>query len=402
MATAGDIVVNLTANSTQFTKGINQAKSDLSGLSSAVNTAKNLLAGFLTFQGIKGVIGGLRGAIAEVDDLAAASEKLGVTTEFLSEMEYAAKLTDTSVEALHIGLKKMEKTLGEAALGNGDNVVKMLNRAGKDASALAKMGPEQAFLEIADAVSRIPDPMQRAAFATEIFGKGGQELITLLDQGADGIASFREEARKMGLSITKDMADKAGLADDAFKRMDATFQGLKRNLAIELAPALADGAKGLQDMAGFVKPLIGLMGDLGSVLKEVQDDFEEMGVVIGGIWGRAGVKEIEGMLKELAKQRKERAAALANPIRGKGPAGEVLDLGGRTLTDKQQTNPPLDVFSKEGFSVVARAMQSPAINVNQQQLVELKGINKGVGRVEQGLKNIKLPPVGPGFGGGGF
>ena len=45
--------------------------------------------------------------------------------------------------------------------------------------------------------------------------------------------------------------------------------------------------------------------------------------------------------------------------------------------------------------MVARAMQPAALNVNQQQLVELKAIKKNGEKLVDAVKNIGLPGKGP-------
>lgn len=412
MATAGDIVVNLTANSTQFTKGIGQAKSDLGELSSALNSAKAYLTGFLSFSFAKSAFSEIKSIVGAVDDLAAASERIGVTTRFLSELEYAAKLSDTSVEALHTGLSKMVKVLGEASLGENEGVVKMLQRAGMDAAELARIGPEKAFLAIADAASRIEDPMQRAAFVTEIFGKGGQEMIGILAKGEEGIQAFREEAQRMGASIGEDMANKAGEADDAFKRMDAAITVIKNNLAIEFVPVVVEVAGGFKEMATNIKEVISFTKELLTQYLKLERFF-----VASPIGALAGFNKAAGNIENALKLNAGGAAArglfgggfpkppidlgkfddgsvmvpiIAKPI--KMPV-EIESIKYPTRTD----NPASSIFSREGFSLMARALQRPAQNIEEQQLAQQKRIGDGIDSLIKNVQNIGLPQLGEPF-----
>lgn len=396
MATAGDIVVNLTANSAQFTSGINKAKSDLSGLASSLNSIKQLIGGFLAVHTITHAFSEIKESLGQLTEVGAVAKTIGASTEFVSELGFAAKMSHVSVEDLTNGFKKMEKTIGQAAMGNNDGLVKMLSRANLEAGKLQKMGPEDAFMEIAEAASRIKDPMQRAAFAVEIFGKGGQALIPLLAKGKDGIEELREEAQKLGVSFSSDMTDKASEAMHALKKVDAVMQGLKVRLAIDLAPGIASAADAFVELVKMATPLIDVFTGIVGIFKEFKDNLEEIGLVISSIAVGESRKETEALLQGLqGKRRMDAIIRNANRFNGPGAADD-LDLGGQTISKQQKGNPPIDIFSKEGFSIIAQAAQTRAVNVNQQQLIELKEINKGVGKVEQGLKNIKLPPVGPG------
>lgn len=428
---ARDIAVTLTSDTRNFSRGLKSARDDLNLFGSSINSIKSAITGFLTFQGLKSGIQSIISTVGELDDLGALSDRLGVSTEFLSELQYAAKLSDTDIEALNGGLEKLEKNLGKATLEGGD-LNKMLGRVGLEADELRKRGPEQAFLAIADAISRIADPIQRAAFVTEVFGKQGQSLIGILSKGRKGIQELRDEAKSLGITFSTDMKEKVGDADDAVKRMSAALDALKRDIALTFADSITGSVDNIKGFADAIRDnVIPTLNDMAKGAADSNKELKELNKWLSG----SGIKSfltdpdnfitrmmksperLKGLFRDRRRDMLPRAGGAAGPIDEMlpksggaagpigpknefhpGPAvnpGDMIDLGG-ILKDFKSFAKPLAIESKEGFSTIARALtqktDSPLAN---KQLAEAKIANKHLGKIEDGLKN--LPKVAPAF-----
>ena len=389
---ANDIAITLTSDTRKFSQGMKSARDDLSLFSSSIKAAGGLVAGFLSFQAVKAGFSTLSETVGKLDDLAAEAERLGVSTEFLSELQHAAQLSDTDIAALTGGLEKLEKNLGKATLEGGD-LTKMLQRAGIDANDLAKLGPEKAFLKIADAVSRISDPLQRAAFITDVFGKSGQSLIGILSKGSEGINQLREEARRLGVSLSSDAAERIGLADDAMKRFNSAVEGLKTTFAVELAPALTSF---VNLMTNSLVPALGRVAREFSLLKQnAEEAFHLLSNPRSLMNAQKAIDEFRlDRNRKLLLPKDGLGAANPNP-QAKGGAGADIDLGG-IKKDFKTFAKPLDVSSKEGFSQLARALTKPTgTTVADKQLREAQKANQHLGKIEAGLANF--PKVAPAF-----
>lgn len=156
------------------------------------------------------------------DEIAKASTRTGVSVEALSELAYAAKQSGTDLEGLEGGLRKMQKTVVEAAIGS-DTAREALQRLGLDVAKLKGLSPDQQFKAIAESLSRIHDPTIKAGIAMEIFGKSGTSLIPLMNEGAAGIDKLQQAARRLGLTMsTKD----ARAAEEFGDRLDDLKQVL--------------------------------------------------------------------------------------------------------------------------------------------------------------------------------
>jgi hypothetical protein len=226
----------------------------------------------------------VRGQMSAIDTAAKLSDRLGIATERLAGLRHAAELTGAGADTLDAGLTTMAKRLGEAARGAGA-AKPALEAMGLDAAELGAMRPADAFYEIAEAISKIPEPSKRAAAAANIFSKGNMNLINTLALGKSGLVAAQREAEKLGLTFSRVDAAKVEAANDATYKMKAAFSGIWRQLAIKIAPAIEAVANKLTEWfpvmtrvgrvwVAYVKSWIGWIRAFGqSVIDAVRPAF---------------------------------------------------------------------------------------------------------------------------------
>lgn len=215
-------------------------------------------------------VGGLRSiasAFGDIDRIAKFADEVGFTTEQLASWRLGAELTGTSITTLEKGLQIFTRRLGEAKAGIGEGV-KGFAALGLSAQALSQMNPADAFKEVAQAISELPTASERAAAAFAIFGRQGQELMTFLVSGKDGINDFEKQAKKLGITFSRDMARDVEEANDAMARMKFAAKGLTQTLAAALAPAIIVVSDMIQAairfMNSFDKSTLKLVVSLGA------------------------------------------------------------------------------------------------------------------------------------------
>ncbi len=175
------------------------------------------------------------------------AEKLGMTTEALSALNYHARLADVGAQDLGQSLQMMTRNLSDAARGSG-TATDALRDIGLNAQALAQMSPDRAIIEISEAMEKIPNQGDRVALAMEIFGRSGADMVQVLAGGKKSFEETRAEAERLGIIISSDFARQQAAFERNLKRSKAAIDGLAISLAQELMPALSQGA---QAMAGF-------------------------------------------------------------------------------------------------------------------------------------------------------
>ena len=83
-------------------------------------------------------------------------------------------------------------------------------KLGLNAAELAKLPADQAFSTIAQKISEIQNPAERATAAMQIFGKSGQSLLPLMLSVAEGIKAAQEEAAKLVVRHAQRRCDRQG------------------------------------------------------------------------------------------------------------------------------------------------------------------------------------------------
>jgi hypothetical protein len=108
--------------------------------------------------------------------------------------------------------------------------------------------------DLADRLAAIRDPGKQAAVVYELFGRQGQLLIPLLQQGGEGLREFGRQAEKMGLILDDKVIDQADQASD---KLAAVNQQLKANIA----RTVAENADAITTLADSFIKLTGALVD---------------------------------------------------------------------------------------------------------------------------------------------
>jgi len=222
----------------KLTKASDRAGTEMEGISKKLSDFGGMLktAGvfLLVEESIRGAINGVRGLINELDDLSKTAQGIGLTTEQLSGLQYAADFAGVGAEQLTKSLVTLDEKIGNVAEGtdNASKILRSFGVTGGDDAATA-------LDKIADAFSRAPDGATKTAFAVELFGKKlASQMIPLLNSGSAGIKSMTDEARRMGQVIGTDTAKQAEDFNDNLERLARNAKQTGIALVNYMLPAL--------------------------------------------------------------------------------------------------------------------------------------------------------------------
>lgn len=193
----------------------------------------------------------IKSAIDRADELSKAAQKIGVTTESLSRLAYAADLSDVSLEQLQGGLGKLVKYQAEAAQGGKEAAAtfEAFNIAVKDGEGNLR-GTEAVLQDFAEVFAALPDGPEKTALALRVFGKSGAELIPLLNSGADGLREMGDEAERLGLVIGTQAGKEAEQFNDLLTTLKGEVVGLATQVATRLLPDLIDLVVEFRELIG--------------------------------------------------------------------------------------------------------------------------------------------------------
>jgi hypothetical protein len=336
MATLGELVVSLSANTAQFTGAMDKAAylskqrmddmmKSANQLGAAIGAA--LVGGAVTFAAaMKSVVDG-------ADELGKAAQKIGVTTEALSELQYAAELSGLNAESFQCAMSKLNRSIAD-----GNPAFEAMGINVKTAGGELKTA-DVVIKELSEKFAGYKDGAEKSALAMELMGKKGAEMVPFLNSGAEGLKQMAEEARALGLVISKDVTSQAEAFNDNLTRIGKTQSGLVIQMTSALLPtmqraseeflALAKNTDLVSVPAAAAKTLFQTLAVVGS---DVAFVFKMTGQEIGGIAAQLaslatldfkGASLIGDMMKADAAKARTELDAFQARIMNIGAAGEA-------------------------------------------------------------------------------
>lgn len=223
-----EVKVRITADDSGLEKGLGSAQAKLASFAKvgAAAAAAAVVAVGAAF------IGATRRAIAFADEMAKTSQRIGVTTEALSKLQYAAKLSDVSLSDLRVGLSQLARNMDMNSDAFERLGVAIRNQDG------SLRDTETVFTELVERFSRMQDGAQKTALAMEIFGRSGANMIPLLNAGAAGLKSMTDEAQQLGLVIDRNTSKRAEQFNDNITRLSSVLDGIGVVIASKALPGL--------------------------------------------------------------------------------------------------------------------------------------------------------------------
>jgi hypothetical protein len=255
-AVVGALRVNLGLDSAQFIKGTRDAKSSMSGLQKSMAVAGAAIAAALAGAAYE-MTKLVRNSINVADEISKAAQKIGIGTEELSRLRYAADLSGISFEQLQKGVLALNRNM--AGIGGESKKV---------TSAFAQMGIEtrntdgtlksstQVLKEMADVFQRMPDGAEKSALAMAVLGKSGADMIPLLNGGSEALQQLTDEADQFGIVIDEETGRRAEAFNDNLTRLSGVFDALATQIAADMLPQLIELTETLIRNAGAVREFV--------------------------------------------------------------------------------------------------------------------------------------------------
>lgn len=245
------VTLIIDGKNTTAIKAIDGTTTKLNELNSKSGSISGMISNAFGSMGTKIALGAAAGITALgvmikktvdlADDLNDMSQKTGVSVEQLSTLKYAAETSGGSLETLDTNITKLNKNIYEAVGGNKElvNVFNQLNIPVKDAAGNLQSA-DQVLYQIADRFQNMPDGVEKSALAIKLFGRSGDEMIPMLNQGSSGMIKMQEEARALGLEMSTASAQMADQFNDNLKKIEGSAQGLVISLVNNFAEPVSD------------------------------------------------------------------------------------------------------------------------------------------------------------------
>lgn len=262
------------------------------------------------------------GIAKDVDQLSKFSQQIGVSTESLSRLQYAAgQMANVSEQQFGMALRRMTRRIEEAKDGAGPAAA-ALERLGLSARELARMSPDQQFRKLAEAMKDAQSQGGRLRDTMAIFDTEGMPLVNMLAAGSDRIREFEEEADKLGVTVGQDLVADALAFQNELRKLEGVKKGLSQTIASELLPTLTNMTSKLtdaEDAAGRLDKVsrvastgVKLLATVGVIVTGV---FKTLGEALGGI-AAVVVQLIQGNWRQALEINNQGGADLIANVKG--------------------------------------------------------------------------------------
>lgn len=281
----GKINVIIGAKTEGFRRGMKDVSAGLKKtgkrLRSSANTYGKWGAGIASAAALAGAAMFKMNA-ATIDSLAKTADKLGITTEALAGLRFAAEQTGLSTKAMDKALLQMTRNISEAATGTG-LAVDAFEALGLSAEDLITKSPDEALEAIADAMLTVENQTDKVGIAFDLFGAKGTGLLNTMAQGSEGLKAYKEEASKLGIAISRVDAKKVEDANDQLNIVSKLFQGIGQQATVSLAPIITAMAESFTDAAsnaeGFGDTIDDVIDGAVSAVGIFADGIHGMGII---------------------------------------------------------------------------------------------------------------------------
>jgi hypothetical protein len=243
-ASVGALRVTLSADSTQFAKGMKSAEGQLSkfGIAAKAGIAGIAAIGVAAVAAAGAVVAGVRRTIAEADKMAKAAQSIGIPVEELQKLKHAADLSGVSFESLQTSVARLSRAMSEAARGGGGDAARAFEQLGiavANADGTLRTSSE-VMSDVADRFSKMDDGAQKTALAMQIFGRAGAAMIPMLNQGRESLEASKREAEQFGAVMSGPLTKASERFNDNISRMGTWLRGIYVQIAERVVPVLAD------------------------------------------------------------------------------------------------------------------------------------------------------------------
>jgi chemotaxis regulatin CheY-phosphate phosphatase CheZ len=251
---------------------------------------------------------GLKLMADQIDDLAKASSRLGMTVNELQSLQFAAGQTGASAEELEKGLTRFNRSISEASTGIGTGLRSFEALSIKVTDAAGDLRPTNDLLnEVADRLTQIESPADRVRIAFDLFGRSGVNLTNTLQGGSAELNKLREEFNQFTLELSEKNAKATENANDRFARMGETFASIGRIITAKVLPVLASIAEFLtvKLLTAFANAIKGFRDFVNGVIDIYNKAAERSFGVLDQIAPATFGTEFEARLRGIADAYKE-------------------------------------------------------------------------------------------------
>jgi hypothetical protein len=268
-------VSNLSKVTKKIAKNTEKLRKSFSKLGKAVKKAGEQFAKFakraaFAVTGLVIAMGVLIKKTADYgDDLDKTSQKTGIAVENLQRLRLAAKLGGGSFRDLDTGMKVFARAIDEAGQGTAEylELFQRLRVPVKDFNGRTR---DQLDLlnDVADRFRDMTREQEKSAVAQQLFGRGGLNLIPMLNQGSDAI---EEIGKRLHDVFTEEDAKRSAAFNDEIAVLSTNISILTKKALLPALPILQRYITMLDNSLPNIRAWVGEHVNFEAIFKKIEE-----------------------------------------------------------------------------------------------------------------------------------
>ena len=250
---------------------------------------------------IVAVAGGLTALAKKTADYAdiidKTSQRMGMSAQATQEWKFVGEQLGVELTSLERGLSRFQKRVGEAddGLASAKRAFETLNIEIQDSAGNLR-NMDDLFPATIKKLAEMEDVTKRNQLAMELFGRGGKELIPILNQSSGNIEDLTEKAHELGIVMDDDAIGAGVEWTDTLHEITEAGKGLFRQLGNELIPIFLDQLFPViqDDIIPILSSLIGRIGDMAAWFGDLDPPLQKF--ILGAIGLSAALGPIQMIL----------------------------------------------------------------------------------------------------------
>jgi hypothetical protein len=260
------------------TAQFNKASSAIDNFAENTNTAMAALAGHFAIQTIKDFVDSTTQAMADASRMA---KMLGLSTQSLEELRYAAEKSGVSIDTLDDSMKELQIRAVDAKTGSGEAADAFKALGIRSTNAVGKIRePIELLGDVADRLKKLPTQSERIWVADAMFGDQGAEMLKIIEGGSEGLAHMRLEARELGYTLDESTSQSAIQFRQAITSLKAVLSAVVRTITKNILPAITNFVEGSASLWRSVATTFAMLSENTSVIRTV---LIALGIVLAGL-----------------------------------------------------------------------------------------------------------------------
>jgi hypothetical protein len=251
--------------------GAEGIKGSVEGIGESFTRLAEIVGVAFSAEAFKEWIGGALEAAEQAEHL---SMSLGVTTETVQTLSYAAGLTGSSLETATAAMVRLERSASIASDATTKQAAAFRD-LGIDSTQLAQLlqNPDELLKTVTADLAKFTDGANKNAVGIELMGRSFATNAALFKELGLNYEELTQHATALGI-VLSDTDEKAlAEAQRGFNDLGQQVKGLGNQMAIELLPAINSVREGLASLLSS--------GELRSGLSDVAAAFNQIIILAG-------------------------------------------------------------------------------------------------------------------------